>query len=183
MLQVEMSASVRTATGKGAMRRLRSEGLTPAVVYGGGSEALALQLDTKTMMSTLLEIVRRNAVVTLQIADGDVKNVILKEVQTDPVLDTLVHADFCEIDLEKPKTFSVPLTYEGVAKGVDFGGRLETFLTSVLLEGKPLDIPNDVTLNVTPLGIGEQLTCSAIELPENVRMISKADAPCVGVVK
>jgi len=165
------------------MRRLRAQGLTPAVVYGAGSEALALQMDTKSMMSTLLEIVRRNAVVTLQIADGGVKNVILKEVQTDPVLDTLVHADFCEVDLEKSKTFSVPLNYEGVAKGVDFGGRLETFLSSVLLEGKPLDIPNDVTLDVTSLGIGEQLTCSAIELPENIRMISKADSPCVGVVK
>lgn len=183
MLQVEMSAAVRTTTGKGAMRRLRSQGLTPAVVYGAGSEALALELDTKTMMSTLLEIVRRNAVVILKIADGGVRNVILKEVQTDPVLDTLVHADFCEIDLEKPKTFSVPLNYEGVAKGVDLGGRLETFVTSVLLEGKPLDIPNDVTLDVTPLNIGENLTCSAIALPENVKMVSKADTTCVGVVK
>jgi large subunit ribosomal protein L25 len=183
MLQVEMSASLRTTTGKGAMRRLRAQGVTPAVVYGAGSEALALQMDTKTMMSTLLEIVRRNAVVTLKIADSSVKNVILKEVQTDPILDTLIHADFCEIDLEQPKTFSVPLKYEGVAKGVDLGGRLETFVTSVLLEGKPLDIPNDVTLSVAPLNIGEQLTCSAIALPENVRLVSKADAPCVGVVK
>lgn len=183
MLQVEMSASVRTTTGKGAMRRLRSEGLTPAVVYGTGAEAMALQMDTKTLMAKLLEIYRHNAVVTLKVDDSAVKNVVVKEVQTDPVHDTLIHADFCEIDLEKPSTFRVPLKFEGTAKGVDLGGNLETFATSVLLEGKPLDIPDDVTLNIAGLNIGEQLTFSAIVLSENVKMISKPDAACVGVVK
>ncbi len=183
MLQVEMSASLRTTTGKGAMRRLRSQGLTPAVVYGAGAEAMTVQMDTKTMMSTLLEIVRRNAVVTLKIDGAGDKSVVVKEIQTDPIRDTLLHADFCEIDLQKHATFTVPLKFEGVAKGVDLGGALETYANSVLLEGRPLDIPNEVMLNVGPLGIGEQLTFSAVELPENVTMISKADAPCVGVVK
>lgn len=183
MLQVEMSASVRTLTGKGAMRRLRNQGLTPAVVYGAGTEAMALQMDTKSLMSTLLEIIRHNAIVTLKIENVGEKSVVVKEAQTDPIMDTLLHADFCEIDLQKSQTFNVPLKYEGTAKGVDFGGRLETYVTSVLLEGKPLDIPNDVTLNVTSLNIGEELTFSAIALPDNVKMMSKADAACVGVVK
>lgn len=183
MLQVEMTAAVRTVTGKGPMRRLRSEGITPAVVYGAGGEALALQLDTKSMMAQLLEIYRRNAVVTMKIDGAADRSVVLKEVQTDPVMDTLIHADFCEIDLEKAAVFNVPLRYEGTAKGVDLGGRLETYADSVMLEGKPLDIPNDVVLNVAGIAIGEHLSFSAIALPENVKMISKATAPCVGVVK
>lgn len=183
MLQVEMSAAVRTVTGKGPMRRLRSEGITPAVVYGTGGDALALQFDTKTMMAKLLEIYRRNAVVTLKIEGAQDRSVVVKEVQTDPVLDTLIHADFCEINLDKTAVFNVPLRMTGTAKGVDLGGRLETYATSVMLEGKPLDIPNEVVLNVTPLNIGEHLSYSAIELPENVVMVSKADAACVGVVK
>jgi len=183
MLQVEMSASVRTETGKGAMRRLRNEGMTPAVVYGVGAEAQALQMDTKTLMTKLLEIYRQNAVVSLQIEGKPGKNVVVKEVQTDPVLDTLIHADFCEIDLERAKVFSVPLKFKGTAKGVDLGGRLETYTDSVLLEGKPLDIPNDVELDVSGINIGEQLTYSAIALPENVKMVSRADGACVGVVK
>jgi len=183
MLQVEMSASVRTETGKGAMRRLRNEGLTPAVVYGAGGEARALQMDTKAMMAKLLEIYRQNAVVTLKIEGEETKSVVVKEVQTDPVLDTLVHADFCEVDLEKAKVFSVPLKFKGTAKGVDLGGRLETYTDSVLLEGKPLDIPNDVVLDVSGMNIGEQLTYSTIALPENVKLVSKADGTCVSVVK
>lgn len=183
MIQVEMSAAVRTVTGKGPMRRLRDQGLTPAVVYGAGGEALPLQMNTKTLTATLLEIYRHNAVVTLKVGEDKVKSVVVKEVQTDPINDTLIHADFCEIDLDRAKVFSVPLKFVGTAKGVDLGGRLETYVDSVLLEGKPLDIPNEVTLNVAGINIGEQLTFSAIGLPENVALVSKADAACVGVVK
>lgn len=183
MLQVEMSASVRTTTGKGSMRRLRNEGMTPAVVYGAGSEAQALQMDSKTLKSTLLEIVRRNAVVTLKIENGSEKSVVLKEVQTDPITDSLVHADFCEINLEKIHSFIVPLKFEGKAKGVDLGGALETYISTVELKGKPLDIPNDVSLNVSGLNINDKLTLGAIALPENVEMGSNPKTVCVSVVK
>jgi large subunit ribosomal protein L25 len=183
MIQVEMSANLRTVRGKGPMRRLRDQGLTPAVVYGAGVEALSLQMNTKELNAKLLEIVRRNAVVTLKIDENTDKSVVLKEVQTDPILDTLIHVDFCEIDLDKAKVFTVPLNFSGTARGVDLGGRLETYADSVLLEGKPLDIPNEVTLSVNSINIGEQLTFSAIQLPENVSLVSKADVACVGVVK
>lgn len=56
MLQFELSASVRNTSGKGAMRRLRDAGMTPAVVYGGGSEAIQLQLNTKSLTSKLLSM-------------------------------------------------------------------------------------------------------------------------------
>jgi large subunit ribosomal protein L25 len=183
MLQVEISASARTATGKGAMRRLRSEGVTPAVVYGAGADAQPLQMESKALMSQLLRIVRRNAVVVLSIDGGTQKNVVLKEVQTDPVTDALVHADFCEIDLEKEQVFKVPLVLEGVAKGVDLGGALEGVADVVELKGKPLDIPNEVTLDISELNIGDKLTFSAIQIDEKVSLMSKADAACVSVVK
>lgn len=63
MIQVEMSAAVRTSFGKGAMRRLRVAGKTPAIVYGGGAAAMPLELDSKTLMHQLLGIYRRNAII------------------------------------------------------------------------------------------------------------------------
>jgi large subunit ribosomal protein L25 len=183
MLQVEMTAGVRTATGKGPMRQLRSEGQTPAVVYGAGKEALALKFDTKSLMISLLEIYRRNAVVKLKIDDGSEKNVVVKEVQTDPVTDVLVHADFCEIDLEQAKNFEVPLRYKGTAKGVDLGGFLRVASDVIVLKGRPLDIPDECSLDVTGLNIGDSLTFSAIEIPASVELISEADSVCVGVYK
>ncbi len=182
MLQVEMSASVRTGTGKGAMRRLRMDGKTPAVVYGAGSSALALQLETTTFFQQLLEMYHRNCVVTLKVDDGSTRHVIVKEVQTDPVRDTLLHADFVEIDLGKPRRFTVPLSFTGKAKGVDFGGELQIGKKEVLLEGNPLDIPDDIQIDITPLKIGDSISVGSVSIPESVTLITKADTVCVAVV-
>ena len=183
MLQVEMSASLRTATGKGAMRQLRLQGKTPAVVYGGGAAAVPLALDSKVMMQQLLEIYRQNAVVTLKVEGDKERHVLLGEVQTDPVRDTLIHADFCEIDLKKPRCFDVPLVFTGVAKGVDFGGEMFVEHDSVAIEGLPLDIPDQCSLDVTELKIGDHLTLGSIQLPANLKLVSRADSVCVKVDK
>lgn len=183
MLQVEMSASVRTASGKGPMRQLRMKGMTPAVVYGGGAEALKLQLDSKMLMAQLLHFYRRNAVVTLKV-DGEVeKSVVVGEVQTDPVRDTLVHVDFLEIDLEKNRAFNVPVVYQGVAKGVDLGGVLNVIHGDLVIEGKPLDVPDEFVVDVTSMVMGDEITCGAIPVPENVKMLTDSEAVAVSIIK
>lgn len=183
MLQVEMSASVRTSSGKGPMRQLRMEGMTPAVVYGAGAEALKLQMDSKSLMVKLLKYYRHNTVVTLDIESEGVKNVMIGEVQTDPVRDTLVHVDFCEIDLEKERSFHVPVVYEGTPKGVDLGGYLNTSVEEVVLYGKPLDIPDEITIDIKGLAIGDNLKCSVFAIPENVTMLTDADSVAIAVMK
>ena len=183
MLQVEMSASVRNTSGKGPMRQLRMEGMTPAVVYGGGSEALKLQMDTKSLMAKLLKFYRYNTVVTLDIENQGVKNVMIGEVQTDPVRDTLIHVDFFEIDLKKERAFKVPVKYEGIAKGVDLGGILVVACSEVVFQGKPLDVPHEVTVDIRGLRIGDNLKCSVISLPENVTMLTDGDIVAVSVVR
>lgn len=183
MLQFEIDAEVRAATGKGAMRRLRTQGLTPAIVYGAGAQALPLQINTKELMANLLEFYRKNTVVTLKVSDGSKKHVVVAEVQTDPVADTLIHADFCEIDLNKMRKYKVPVRYTGTPKGVDLGGDLQTFETSIFLEGKPLDIPDECVLDITNLNIGDEYTFSAFEIPASLKMLSAADDVCVKVVK
>jgi large subunit ribosomal protein L25 len=181
MLQVEISASVRKGSGKGAMRRLRMDGKTPAVVYGAGSQALALQLESGIFFPQLLEIYRKNCVVTLKVDDGSTRHVIVKEVQTDPVRDTLLHADFLEIDLRKPRRFTVPLAFTGKAKGVDFGGELVVSKNEVVLEGAPLDIPDDIQIDISPLKIGDSISVGSVSIPDSVKLITKPDVVCVAV--
>lgn len=181
MQQVEMSASVRKEAGKGAMRRLRMDGKTPAVVYSGGGEALSLQLETKKFFQQLLEIYHKNCVVTLKVDDGSTRHVLVKEVQTDPIRDTLLHADFLEIDLKKARQFSVPLVFTGKAKGVGLGGELEIGKQEIVLEGNPLDIPDDITVDVSPLKIGDSIAIGSLSIPKKVKLMSKAEAVCVAV--
>jgi large subunit ribosomal protein L25 len=183
MFQVEMAASVRNVSGKGPMRQLRMKGFTPAVVYGGGGEAVKLQLDTKTLMAQLLEFYRRNTVVTLKIDGAAGKSVMVGEVQTDPVRDTLIHVDFCEIDLEKNRAYTVPIVFNGVAKGVDFGGDMVINHDKVVLEGKPLDIPDECVVDVTALAIGDDIKCGEIAIPANVKLLTDAETLAVSIVK
>lgn len=183
MLQVEMTASVREVTGKGPMRQLRMKGMTPAVVYGRGSEASKLQLDSKILMSKLLQFYRRNTIVTLKVDGQADKSVMIGEVQTDPVRDTLVHVDFCEIDLEKVRCYSVPVKYTGTPKGVDLGGELIVAYPEIELKGKPLDIPDELTVDITPLQIGHSIKIEAISMLGNVELVSPKDATAVSVAK
>jgi large subunit ribosomal protein L25 len=183
MLQVEMSASLRLTSGKGAMRRLRMEGMTPAVVYGGGKEAVALQLESKTLMAKLLEFYRRNTIVKLEIDGGAKKNVLISEVQVNPVTDSLIHVDFFEIDLDKVRSFNVPVIYEGTAKGVDLGGVLMIHHEHIVFDGKPLDMPDQCTVDVSELLIGDNIKCGVITVPENVVMVTNKSEVAVAVVK
>ncbi len=183
MLQVEMSASTRNETGKGSMRRLRMQGKTPAVVYGAGVDNVTLTFETQPLFQKLLEISRTNAVVTLKIDGGSEKSVILKEVQTDPVKDTLVHADFLEIDLKKERQFSVPLVFNGIAKGCDLGGEMNSHIDTVLLEGFPLEIPNEFEIDVTALEIGDKIHVESLVIPEGIKLVTDKKAICVAIDK
>ncbi len=183
MLQVDMSASIRHESGKGAMRRLRMSGKTPAVVYGAGVDNLALAFETQPLFQKLLEISRTNAIITLKLDDGSVKSVILKEVQTEPVRDTLVHVDFLEIDLSKSRQFSVPVAFNGVAKGCDLGGVLNVIHGTVVLEGTPTDIPDNFEIDITDLEIGQSIAVGTLVIPGGVELITSKDAVCVTVSK
>lgn len=183
MYQVEMSASVRNTSGKGPMRQLRMKGMTPGVVYGGGAEAQKLQFDTKTLMAQLLKFYRLNAVVTLKIDGEAEKSVVIGEVQTDPVRDSLIHIDFCEIDLNKSREFKVPVTYSGLAKGVDMGGVMNVIHSHIVIEGKPLDIPDDCVIDVTEMEIGDEIKCGVVAIPDNVKMVTDPKAVAVAIMK
>jgi len=181
MLQQEMSASVRNDFGKGAMRRLRMAGNTPAVLYGTGRDPVSLQLETLPLVKQLLKLQRRNAVITLNIDGDSSRHVLIKELQTDPVRDTLIHADFLEILLDKARRFTVDLVVTGAAKGVDVGGILEVVSRKVVVEGNPLDIPDTFAVDVTELAIGDNFLVGNLALPDNVKMITSGDAVCVTI--
>ncbi len=182
MFQVELSATKRDVSGKGPMRQLRMKGITPAVVYGNGNKAQMLQMETKSLHAKLLEFYRKNTVITLDV-DGESKSVRFGEVQTDPVKDSLIHVDFCEIDMDKVYTYDVPISFKGKAKGVDLGGNLITASKSVRLAGKPLDIPNEVEIDISSLAIGDSISFGDIALSENVSLRENKEQVVVSVEK
>lgn len=185
MIQVNMPAAKRTVFGKGECRRLRMAKKTPAVVYGKGDAALALQFDEAALYKNLLFIHRRNAVVTLKIEGDDQaeRHAVVQEIQKAPTVEQVLHVDFLEIELDKPVNLHVPLRLTGVAKGVEFGGELTVTKESVVLRGCPLDIPDEIVADVTELDKGGKgLTCADLAVPANVQLLDDLEQICAAVI-
>ncbi len=184
MLQVDIPAAVRTVFGKGESRRLRMDKKTPAVVYSKGDDVVALQFDEATLYKDLLFIHGRNAVVTLDV-EGDTKgkrHALVQEIQKHPVVERVMHVDFLEIELDQPVDFTVPLRLDGVAKGVELGGELQVPIHSVTLRGCPMDIPDEIVIDITPLERGgDPVCCADLVIPDNVEMKNDPATRCVSV--
>lgn len=186
MIQQNMTAALREDFGKGPARRLRQSGYAPAILYGRKAEPIALAMERKTLTRNLLRLHGHNVVVTLDIEGEEVKkkhHVLVKEIQTDPVTDTILHVDFLEIDLDSEIVLNVPVLYTGTAKGVDMGGILNIMEYTVRIKGLPLAIPDEIKVDVTPLDVTSHgITCGDLEIPANVSLEEEPDKVCVSVV-
>lgn len=181
MIQIDVTAQVRDSFGKGASRTFRRDGRIPAILYGPKTEPVALSIDTHSFTKSLLGLQRANAVINLAIEGDGQKNVMVKAIQVDPVTNALKHADFYELDMNHEYTYTVPVVYTGKAKGVDTGGDMEVHVHSVNVKGKPLSIPDTISVDVTPLKVDEKITVGDLAIPAGVTLLSKAETVCVAV--
>lgn len=186
MLQQDMAASLRHDFGKGATRQLRKNGYVPAILYGGKREPVPLALETKTLTRDLLKFHGHNVVLSLDIEGDKSKKkhyVLIKDIQTDPITDSVLHVDFLEIELDKEIIMEVPILYTGTAKGVDMGGILNIMAHTVKVKGLPLDILDEITVDVTDLEVTSAgITCGDLSIPSNVTLEEELDRVCVSVV-
>jgi large subunit ribosomal protein L25 len=186
MIQQDMTAALRQDFGKGAARQLRLSGHAPAILYGGKMEPIALSMDTKSLTRDLLKFHGHNVVLSLDIEGDKSKKkhyVLIKDIQTDPITDAVLHVDFLEIELEKDIVMEVPILYTGTAKGVDLGGILNIMAHTVKIKGLPLDILDEITVDVTELEVASAgITCGDLSIPDNVTLEEELDRVCVSVV-
>lgn len=186
MIQQDMTAAVRQNFGKGATHRLRQSGYAPAILYGMKAEAIALAMETKTLTRNLMRLHGHNVVVSLDIEGEKGTNkhhVLIKAIQTDPITNALLHVDFFEIDLDKEIVLDVPMVYTGTAKGVDLGGILNIMAHTIRIKGMPLAIPDEITVDVTPLELTSHgITCGDLTIPGDVALEDEPDKLCVSVV-
>lgn len=185
MLQEKLEAKIRNAGGKGVAGSLRRSGFTPAVLYGPKTEPVLLSLETRPFTKSLLRMHGHNAVITLNISNDQTtgeRHVMIKEIQTDPVQDFVLHADFYEISLENKVCLPVPLRFVGKAKGVDLGGDLHPAITEIHVHGLPLDIPDFVEIDVTQLELGAGIRLGDITLSDKIELKDDKDTVCVSVI-
>ena len=112
--------------------------------------------------------------------DGTSFRCILKDVQFDPLTDKMVHFDLQGVVAGQLMQMQMPVVLVGSAKGVKAGGVLEQHLTKVDVECLPKDLPENIEIDVTNLGVGDSITVGDITI-ENVRIINNSNIVVVGV--
>jgi large subunit ribosomal protein L25 len=182
----ELVAEVREVSGKGASRRLRTEGRIPAVLYSRGRDTRGLVLETKALVQLLRESEAGiNTLIDLRIqgGEGGDRVVLVKELQRDPVEGALLHADLYEVDLTHTIQVSVPIELVGEPVGVRMSaGILDHTLREIEIECLPRAIPDELQIDVSNLEIGDSVHVRDIQLPEGVELRTDPDLGVAAVI-
>jgi len=172
MKEVTLAASIRTDTGKGASRQSRMKGNIPAIVYGPDIEPYQIEVSEKTLRAAVKEAHSTSSIFTLDV-DGKISKVIIRDMQRDPVTSIVTHIDFHALSMNKPIHLTVPITIVGTAMGVkNEGGILQTTLRDLEISCLPENIPDQIEVNVTELGIGDSIHVKDLEVP-NVKILTE----------
>ena len=169
MAKSVLNVETRVRIGKGGSRKVRQDGLVPAVVYGKGVEALNLRLEPKALQQAVATEAGWNTLITLK-GDGpfDGLVVILKDMQIDAIRRNPMHIDFLAIDLKKTLAVMVPVQPVGKAQGEVEGGTLQLIRHELEVYCLPTNIPTSIEIDVTALNVGEGIHIDEVSFPEGV---------------
>ena len=179
METVKLSARYRERSSKGAVRALRRQGETPAVLYGRGVGNMLIKVPTKELEQILNNHVIGSTLIDLDVDKGDQKEsylVMCREVQRDPLRRELLHADFFQIELTQEIQTEIPVVLIGEPQGVQKGGILQHMLREVTVSCLPTNLPEHIEIDISGLDVGEQVTVGDLEAPEGVEILSDPES-------
>jgi len=177
-----LSVNLREVKKNGAAK-LRQQGMVPAVVYHKGEETVAISVD-EIALDKLVHSAESH-LIDLQYPDGKSVRAFIKDLQFDPVTDRVIHADFKRFTADEVVEMEVPIHVEGEAVGVKIGGgKLQINMHTLTLKGKPANMPEHFTIDVSALEAGHSLHISDLQatVPAGtIEIIGDADAAVVSV--
>ncbi|MGH8907150.1 MAG: 50S ribosomal protein L25 [Egibacteraceae bacterium] len=168
--QIALAAQPRAGSGKGEARKLRRAGRVPAIAYGAGMEATPLSVDALALYHVLHTGAGDNAVISLDL-DGAPQLVLAREIRRHPVRRDVMHVDFVVVQRNVEVEVEVPIVLEGEAPGAQEGGVFSQELYTVHVRVLPLQVPEQITCDVSALQIGGVLRLADLVLPSGVEVL------------
>ncbi len=173
MEQSEVIVRKREEKGKGPVGRLRRQGWVPAVIYGHGSPADSLAVETRSLERFL--DTGQHKVELKQEGDGAVRKALVREVQVQPVTQEVLHVDFVEISEHERVELAMRLIFRGEAAGIKEGGVFYTVLHEVQIACPADAVIDELRVDVTGLELGHALHVRELTFPENVEAVTDGD--------
>jgi large subunit ribosomal protein L25 len=185
MEKVSLAAQWREGKGKEDARRLRNQGLIPAVVYGQRAETIPVTLNPQELAKVLHGGAGERTLINLTIEglkDGPItKTVILKEKQIDPMKRTWLHVDLYSIAMDEAINVYIPVRLVGKAAGLAQGGIVEQILREIEVKCLPTDIPGGIDVDISALEIGHSIHVAEITV-EKAKILADPGQTIVTVV-
>ncbi len=171
-MSLVIATEKRDAFGKNASYRIRRTGHIPAILYGEGKESTPLVVTKKDVIQILKSDLGLNTL--FQISFGSEKrDVMIKDVQIDPITDEVLHADLIQIDMSKAIRVAVPIELVGEAVGVKTEGGFIDFMTRELnIECLPALIPEHFAVDVSGLHLHQSVKAGDVAVPEGIKLIT-----------
>lgn len=180
-MAVKLKATKREDHSKSATKQIRESGHVPSVVYGKDKDSKAIAVNSIDLVKTVRDE-GRNAIISLEIEGDKAEDVMLHEYQMDSLKDELIHADFYIVNMAEEMDVEVPLNLEGEAIGAKEGGVLQQPLFELQVRAKPADIPEQISVDVSELGIGDTIAISDLPKASKYEFLEDADTTVATVV-
>ena len=171
MAQYQLAAKVRENKGKEAAKKMRREKDIPGIFYGPDSEPIMLSFKDGDLRKILKSAASENIIMGLELQSDkgvETKMVILKELQSDPLKDAYIHADFYEVSMDKELTLEIPIVFVNTPVGVTNGGILQHVRRELTIKCLPDKLLEKIEVDVSGLGIGESIHVKDVVFPEGI---------------
>jgi large subunit ribosomal protein L25 len=177
MKTVVVKGQKRTALGKKDSKKLRAQEIVPAVLYGGEEP-----IHFAVPFSELRKLVYTPSVYLIDLdIDGQVYPALMQDVQWHAVEEQILHVDFLKIEANKYIKIEVPVKVTGLAKGIKAGGKLKSNLRRLKVKALASNLPDEITINVTKLGIGDNIKVGDLSV-NNVEFLDNKSNVVVSVI-
>ena len=175
MAELILNTDTQRELGTRPSRRLRREGRIPGVVYGLGGESVSVAVDARELRSALTTEAGLNALLTLDV-EGDRQLSLVKELQHHPVRNEVIHVDFIRVDADVAVEVEVRVVLEGEATAVsNEDGVVDQVAFTVAVLAKPESIPNELTVDISEMVLGDTVRTGDLELPEGVELAGDSE--------
>lgn len=170
MAELILKTDTSRELGTRPSRRLRRTGRVPGVVYGLGGDSVAVAVDARELRSALNTDAGLNALLTLEV-DGSRQLGLVKDLQHHPLRNEVIHVDFIRVDADVAVEVEVRVVLEGDATAVtNEDGVVDQIAFTVAVLSKPESIPNELSIDISELVMGDTVRASDLELPEGVEL-------------
>lgn len=180
-MAIVLKANKRDDLTRASTKEIRREGFIPAVLYGKEKEAQTISVANMELLKTVRDE-GRNAIISLDVEDGEKVDVMLHEYQTHPVKGDVIHVDFYIVDMKEEMDVAVALRLEGEAVGAKEGGVLQQPLYELQVRAKPRDIPEEIVVNVEELAIGDSIAIADLPKSDVYELIDDEETTIVTVL-